>query len=405
MAWNEPDDNKKEQDPWRDKKEPAPPDLDEALKKLQQKLRQILGIKPSQGKLNRSRGKNFLSINLGIIAAALFALWILSGIFIVGPAERAVILRFGKYADTVGPGPHWLARFIETKYVVDVEKVSTFSYTAEMLNKDENIVSVSVAVQYRISNLRDYLFNVVNPIESLQQATASSLRQVIGHTTLDEILTVGREKVRQEVFDLLQQVLVNYSTGIVITDVTMLPAKAPEEVKSAFDDAIKAQEDEQRFINQAYGYTASVEPIARGKAQRIVQEAKAYKEKVILQAKGDASRFLAMLAEYQQSPEVTRERLYIDALQSVLSQSSKILLDTNGSNNVLYLPLDKMGQRSPRAPVSEVDNNEGSNGSNSATTNVNTVENANTQLTNKQSEQTDQSQRLDREGYSGREIN
>lgn len=346
MAWNEPGDNNKDKDPWSGGDKPSgPPDLDEAVRKLQKKLRSVFsGGNGGDGDSGQA-GKG-ASYGLTFVLVAILLIWFISGIFIVGPAEQAVILRLGKYTTTLGPGPHWIPRFIDSKYVVNVAKVSNFSYSSSMLTKDENIVSVSLAVQYRIDNTEDYLFKVVNPRESLQQATASALRQVIGHTTLDDILTTGREVVRQDVKKQLIAIMTMYKTGIQITDVAMQPAKAPEEVKAAFDDAIKAQEDEQRFINQAQAYARGVEPIAEGQAQRILAEANAYKQQVSLQAEGSVSQFLAILPEYLKQPRVTRERLYIDAVESVLMKTSKILVDVKGGNNMFYLPLDKLLQHS-----------------------------------------------------------
>jgi membrane protease subunit HflK len=210
-----------------------------------------------------------------------------------------------------------------------------------MLTKDQNIVDVSVAVQYRISDPQAYLFNVANPSQSLQEATASSLRQVIGNTTLDEVLTTGRATVRQEVVDQLKKVLAPYNSGIEITDVALQPAKAPTEVKAAFDDAIKAQEDEQRYQNQAEAYANDVVPIAQGQAKRLIAEADAYKEQVVLQAQGDIARFNAIYGIYKQAPAVTKQRLYITALENIYSHTNKIFVDTKG-NNTLYLPIAEM---------------------------------------------------------------
>lgn len=347
MAWNQPgnsDNNNK--DPWTGKpKSQTPPDLEAALRDLLKKINTFFAKKTQRN--NDNSGKKFIPeklnhAGLGIIAIVVFVIWFLSGIFIVDPAEQAVILRFGKYIETVGPGPHWIPRFIETEYRINEQKIATYSYESEMLTKDENIVFVAVAVQYRINNARDYLFSVTNPNESLQQATASALRQVIGHTNLEQVLTSGRGQIRQEVMQQLTQILARYNTGLLVTDVAMQPAKAPEAVKEAFDDAIKAQEDEQRFENQAQAYAMQVEPIAKGQAQRLLADAKAYQQQVVLNAKADVARFLALLPEYTKSPGVTRQRLYIEAIENVLINSNKILIDSHGSNNMFYLPLDKL---------------------------------------------------------------
>lgn len=349
MAWNDSGGSGGNggKDPWGNRGQQQPPDLDEALKKLQTKVNKLFSRGGRGGSGGSSAGAGFPGGTIGtaVIAIALAVIWVISGIFIVGPAEEAVILRFGKYKETMGPGPHWIPRFIDSKYVANVQKVSNFSYNAPMLTKDENIVSVQVAVQYRIGDLRQYFFNIVNPRESLQEATASALRQVVGHTTLDEVLTTGRAVVRAEVEKQLGTLLKRYQAGIVLTDVVMQPAKPPDEVKAAFDDAIKAQEDEQRFINQAQSYARRVTPIAQGQAKRIMQEAEAYKKQVILRARGEVSRFLAMLKEYQAAPRVTRERLYLDAVQQVLTNNHKILVDVKGSNNMFYLPLDQLLQK------------------------------------------------------------
>lgn len=344
MAWNEPGGS--------NNKNQGPPDLDEALRKLKDRFKVVFGGGNGGNSGNGNSGgatAKSSGSSLGLIAIAVVAvvIWALSGIFVIAPAERGVVLRFGQYVETVGPGLHWIPRGINSKTVVNIEQISNFSYTAEMLNKDENIVLVSIAIQYRVANARDYLFNVTNPEESLKQATASALRQVIGHTKLDDVLATGREQVRQEVSVLLTEILNSYKVGIEVTDVAMQPARAPEEVKAAFDDAINAQEDEQRFVNQAQAYAAQVEPIARGRAQRVFEEAQAYKQQKILQSQGDASRFTALLTEYKKAPEVTRERLYIDIIESVLSNTSKILVDIKDGNNLVYLPLDRMMQKTP----------------------------------------------------------
>jgi membrane protease subunit HflK len=345
MGWNgkEPD-----KDRWNGKNQP--PDLDEALKNLQKKLRKIFGNGSSTSKrTNNSPDKpgKFLFIMLGLI---IFILWALSGIFIVDPAERAAILRFGKYKETVGPGPHWIPRFIESKVVMNVDRVSDYSYSAQMLTKDENLVSVSLAVQYRINDLEAYLFNVADPQESLKQATSSALRQVVGTTTLDQIITEGREAWGSSVQDTLIKILDSYKTGIVIVNVAPQPARAPENVQDAFDDAIKAQEDEKRFKEQAFAYKARVVPIAEGNAKRISAEAKAFAEQVVLKAKGEVAEFLAILPEFNLSPAVTSERMYLDTMQQVFTQSSKIVVDSK-AGNVLYLPLDKISNSILPAPV------------------------------------------------------
>lgn len=350
MAWNEPGDSKNDKDPWtgKPKQQGGPPDLDAILRNLRKKFNQLLNKKNEGGDSPASRPGKLGNVGLGTIALLILLAWGFWGIFIVHPAEKAVILRFGKYVTTVGPGPHWIPRLIETAYPINEQRISTYSYSAEMLTKDQNIVSVAVAVQYRINNVRAYLFNVVNPNESLQQATASALRQVIGRTNLEQVLTSGREQIRQQVQEQLAATITKYQTGLIITDIAMQPAKAPDEVKSAFDDAIKAQEDEQRFENQAQAYAMQVIPTAKGQAQRLIAEAKGYQQQTVFRAQAETAPFLALLPQYQKYPVVTRERLYLEAIQSVLTNSSKILVDANG-NNMFYLPLDQILRQQNKA--------------------------------------------------------
>ncbi|MSP53533.1 MAG: FtsH protease activity modulator HflK [Gammaproteobacteria bacterium] len=373
MAWNEPGkDNQKDNSGNNDAG--GPPELDKIFKDLTNKLSALFGKKggstaapksgntpPSNSPGNSSSGSsattNYKPYIIGGLIV-LFLIWLASGIFIVAPAEKAVVLQFGKYQKVVDSGPHWIPRLIDTERTVNVQKISNYSYSAQMLTKDQNIVDVSVAVQYRIADPKDFLFNVSNPDNSLQQATASALRQVIGSTTLDEVLTSGRAVVRQNVVKQLEATLALYRTGIEISDVALQPAQAPEEVKSAFDDAIKAQEDEQRYQNQAETYANNVVPVAQGQAKRIAQEAQAYQQQVVLQAKGEAARYNAVYQAYKLAPNVTKERLYLTTMEMVLQNSSKIFVDMKNSNNLLNIPLDKMLTQVPYALAA---NNTGTN--------------------------------------------
>ena len=321
-------------DPWKSKKD-SPPDLDEILIKWKNSM---FGGK----KKNGSGGDDITGFAAGLIMLVLLTLWLASGFFIVEPSENAVILRLGKYHTTMYAGPHWIPRFIDEKHIVNVNKVSQFGYSAQMLTKDENIVDIELSVQYQVDNPKDYLFNVTTPVESIREATASALRQVVGHTGLDDILTTGREIARNQVEDQLIKILDIYKNGIHIVDVNLQPAKPPEQVTEAFDDAIKAREDQQRFINHAQAYMEKVVPLANGNAARLIEEANAYKIKVTLDAKAEVAKFIALLEEHARAPELTDQRLYFDALEHVFSNTSKVLVDTAGSNNILYLPLDKM---------------------------------------------------------------
>ena len=339
MGWNgsDEDKNKKKADPWRGK-QAGPPDLDEVFKRFQGRLKSAFGGNSGPADEQNNSGLGFLGLFVFLI---ILLLWALSGIFILGPAEEAVILRFGQYEKTVGPGPHWIPRFIESKYVRDVNRLQDFTYSSEMLTRDENIVSVSVAIQYKIGSLKDYLFNVADPNESLRQATASALRQVVGHTTLDQIITEGREVWARNVKTLLVELLNEYQAGIVITGVSPQPARAPDKVQDAFDDAIMAQEDEKRFKEKANAYLAKVVPIAQGHAKRTIEEAQAFSREVVFNATGAVAEFLALNQAYIQAPEVTRERLYLDAMQTVLTQTSKILVQGK-SGKMVYLPIEKL---------------------------------------------------------------
>jgi membrane protease subunit HflK len=343
MSWN---DSNKPNDPWNSKN--GPPDLDELLKKFINKLKRLAGKKrPVILKAvdnDTKHGANEppqIPALLGGAAILFILLWLLSGIFIVNPAEQAVILRFGKYHATLGSGPHWFLRGVEQKILYNVDRVSDYSYSAQMLTKDENLVMVSLVVQYRISDLKSYLFNVADPEESLRQATSSALRQVVGNTTLDQIITEGREAWGGSVHESLSKILDRYKTGISIVNVSPQPARAPENVQDAFDDAIKAQEDEKRFKEQAFAYQASVVPIAQGKAKRILAESKAWATQAILRAQGEVSRFLALLPQYDKAPQVTAQRMYIEAYETILQKSSKVLLGSN-TGNLAMLPLEKI---------------------------------------------------------------
>lgn len=341
MAWNEPGKSNNQGG-----NQDGPPDLDQAFKDFTNKFSGLFGKKKSSGNGNGNNNDGDpISLKPFIIIGVIVALviWAVSGIFIVSPAEEAVVLQFGKYEKTVGSGPHWMPRFIQSETKVNVQKISSYSYTSQMLTSDQNIVDVAVSIQYRVGNARDYLYNLVNATQSVQQATASALRQVMGNTTLDQVLTSGRAEVRQKVRVQLEKVLKLYNSGVLVTDVALQPAKAPAEVKDAFDDAIKAQEDETRFQNQAEAYANGVLPIAEGRAKRIHAEAVAYAKQVVLKAQAAVAEFNAIYPVYKNSPRVTRERMYLTAIENVLRHSSKVFVDTKGNNNnLMYLPLDKL---------------------------------------------------------------
>jgi modulator of FtsH protease HflK len=324
-------------DPWRSNPEEGPPDLAHLFKKIFGKFNRTPGAGESGEYLNPGR---FIGLALLIVVL----IWAMAGIFLVSPAEQSVILRFGKYVRTVGPGPHWIPALVERHYTVNIQRVDSFPYEAEMLTQDGNIVSVKIQVQYRIADLKDYLFNVVTPVMTLHQAASSSLRQIVGQMNLDPILTTGREELAQKVMELLQKTLASYRSGIEVREVTLQSSKPPEAVTAAFDDVIKATEDEKRFTNQAEAYAKRRVLIAQGEVSRIAQEAEAYRYSVIAQATGATARYLALLRPYQQSPVVTRERLYLETVTEVLKHTNNILVDS-GAGNIMYLPLEQLLQK------------------------------------------------------------
>lgn len=342
MAWNEPGGNSNNQDPWGGRKgggRQGPPDLDEAFRKLQESLGGIFG----GGKRGTSDSSGGGLGMLGIGLLLLLALWLWNAVYIVDEQEQAVVLRFGKYYETVGPGLNIYFPPIDRKFQENVTRERSYSMTGQMLTEDENIVEVPFTIQYKVSKLQDFVLNVDQPEVSLKHATESALRHVAGSTTMDQVITEGRERMSTEVRERLQSFLNTYGTGISVTQVNIQRATAPAEVKDAFDDVIRAREDEQRERNQAETYANGIVPEARGQAQRILEEASGYRDEVVARAEGEADRFSKLVAEYRKAPEVTRERLYLDTLQEVYSNTSKVLVTGDkGQNNLLYLPLDKM---------------------------------------------------------------
>lgn len=343
MAWNDPDGN--DRDPWGGRRnDDGPPDLDEVVKKMQDKLGGLFGGKRSS--TGRGDGPQFMWIPILIGLAILLSYEMF---WRIEPAERGVVMRFGKYVDTLQPGPHVrFPRPIEEVIKVNVQQIRPFTVDATMLTGDENIVDVEMAVQYRIKDVKKYLFLIADPDSTVQRVSESAIRDIIGQSTLDFVITEGRAQIANDATVLIQQILDNYESGIDVTSVNMQPAKPPEQVKAAFDDAIKAREDEQRRINEAEAYRNEVVEKTQGEAARILLEAEAYKEQVIAEATGEAQRFNQLLVEYSKAPAVTRKRLYIETLEEVLSSNPKIMIESNaegGNNSLLYLPLDKLMDR------------------------------------------------------------
>lgn len=354
MVWNEPESNKNKdsEDGLNQRKyknrnsQNGPPDLEEIFNNL---IKQILFFlkfnkKGSMGGGNQFSDFHFANNNFFImlVLGIIITIYLLSGFYIVRPAEQAVITRFGKFNRIVGPGPHWIFRIIEKNTIVNSEQVGSSRHSASMLTQDENIVFVEIEVQYRILDVKKYLFKVSEPIKTLQQAVESAMRQVVGNAKLDFIMTDGRAQVSIDIEQQVAAILDQYNAGIQIITVAFKEAKAPEAVKMAFDDVIKAREEQERLKHAAEAFANKIVPEAKGDAERMLVEAEAYRQEVIAKANGDTLRFNAVLAEYNKAPEVTRKRLYIDTFEEVLSNTSKILVDLKNSNNLVYLPLEKL---------------------------------------------------------------
>tara|TARA_Y100001935_G_C17311742_1_gene517093 strand:+ start:7962 stop:9128 length:1167 start_codon:yes stop_codon:yes gene_type:complete len=347
MAWNEPGNGDK--DPWKNKgSDQGPPDLDEVVRKLQAKMGGLFGGKggnSSGGGKGSSSGNSSIVIGLllvvGLVAAGV------NSFYTIQPAERGVIQRFGAYHSVQGPGPHLKLPIIDTVEVVNVDQINKFIHRAQMLTKDENIVDVTVEVQFRILDAADFLFQDANPGNTINGAMESALRETIGQSKLDEIITENRGGIALSIQKGTQKLLELYRTGLVVTSINIQDAKAPEPVQDAFDDAIKAREDKERLQNQAEAYANDVVPRARGAGARIIEDAKAYRAKVVAEADGESQRFLSLLKEYEKAPKVTRERLYLETMQEVLQKTDKVMLDVKeGGNNLTYLPLDRMMRQS-----------------------------------------------------------
>jgi len=351
MAWNEPGNNGKDQDPWGGNRRPngqdqGPPDLDEALGKLIEKFSGLFGGSGNKNTSTSGDGNSPLPSGklIGFGAAIVLVLWAGMGFYTVDQQERAVVLRLGKFTETVQPGLHWNPPLLDNVTKVNVTAVRNVDHRALMLTEDENIVEVGLSVQYVVSSPKNFLLEVRNPEGSLLQATESALRHVVGGSEMHSVLTEGRALLALDIETRLQGYLDGYKTGLEVIKVNIENTAAPSQVQEAFDDVIKAREDEQRVKNEAQAYANGIVPEARGRAQRVNEEALAYREQVVARAEGEATRFTKLLTEYQKAPEVTRERLYIVAMEDVLSNASKVMVDVEGGNNMMVLPLDQLMQ-------------------------------------------------------------
>lgn len=342
MAWNEPGGDK---DPWGGRGgDQGPPDLDEALKKLQGQLSGIFGGGGG------NRGDSSKGPGVGMLFGVLVVfglLYLFNGFYLVDESERGVVFRFGKVTDSVQtPGLHWYPRLIDEVELVNVSRVREHEHQALMLTEDENIVDVSLVVQWVVDNAQDFVIKVKDPEISLDHATESALRHVVGSSAMDYVITEGREDLGVQVQQRLQNYLNDYGTGILVRTVNINETGPPREVKEAFDDVQKAKEDESRVVNEANAYAEQILPVARGAAQQQLEAANAYRDRVIARSEGEADRFVKLWTEYSQAKKVTRDRLYLDAVETVMANSNKVLLDVEGGNNMLYLPLDQLRNRS-----------------------------------------------------------
>lgn len=344
MAWNEPGGGD-DKDPWGNRGDQGPPDLDEAFKKLQNNLSEMFGGGRRRASGGGSGGgaspfnRNIILLGIGVLVL----IWFFTGVYVIDQQEEGVVLRFGKaLPGVVKPGLHWNPSLIDKILKANVTRVRAIQNNQSMLTQDENIVKVKMSVQYNISDVRKYLLQVSDPDQTLAEATESALRHEVGSTNMSDVLTSGRALLAEGVKTRLQEYMERYGTGIQVGQVIIDETAPPDSVRPAFDDVIKAREDEIRFENEANAYANQIIPVARGQAQKILQQAQGYKQRVIAESGGEATRFDELYAQYKLAPQVTRDRMYIDAMQQVYSKSSKVLVDVKGGNNLLYLPLDKL---------------------------------------------------------------
>lgn len=346
MAWNEPGGNRNDNDPWGNNKggnNQGPPDLDEAIKKMMNKINGIFGSSSGQGN-GGSGGTSSQGAGGAIVIGLviLIAFLIFKSIHTIDEQQRGVVLQLGKYSRTLDPGLQFIIPLVEQVIPVNVTNVRNAELKQEMLTQDENVVEVELNVQYTVSDPVSFALRAEDPERSLLHAAESALRHVVGSTNLNPIMTAGRAILADDTRTRLQSFMDQYSTGINVSVVNVKEARAPSAVQAAFDDVQKANLDKERYVNEAEAYANTVVPEARGKAQRILSDSNAYKERVIASAIGEADRFEKLLVEYKKAPKVTRERLYLDAISSVYAKSSKVLVDVEGGNNMMYLPLDKL---------------------------------------------------------------
>ena len=340
MAWNE----KGGGNPWNNGGQQGPPDLDKVVRDLQRKLSGIFGGKSGGG------GGSAGGAGIGVIAAIVVVLWSLSGIYKVDEAERGVVLQFGAYHATTLPGLHWhIPAPIQSVELVNISRVERYKHSTRMLTADENIIVVDTVVQFRREDPTQFLFQVRDPEETLSEVSESAIREIVGTTLLDFALTQGRADIALRTKDLIQATLDDYETGLQVTSVNLLDANFPAQVQASVQDAIKAREDGVRLGLEAESYANDILPRARGNAIRQIQDAEAYRARVTADAEGEAARFVSLLTEYQKAPEVTRQRLYLETIESIYGSANKVMIDSEDSGNLLYLPIEELMRRQPGA--------------------------------------------------------
>jgi membrane protease subunit HflK len=355
MAWNDPQ--------WGNKdnrnKPGGPPDLDEIWRRVNQRLNSLFGKKGGGGGGEGFSPEGFPGGGnlVGLLIGVLVLVWVASGFYIVDTGQRGMVLRFGQYVETTEPGPRWhLPWPVESREIVNVDQVRTVEIgyrnnvkskvlkESLMLTDDENIIDLQFAVQYILKDPVEFLFINRSPEDSALQIAETAMREVVGKSKMDFVLYEGRAEIAARAKQLMQDIHDRHRTGISISQVTLQNIQPPEQVQAAFDDAVKAGQDRERLKNEAEAYSNDVVPRARGLASRLKEEAEGYKQSVIANAEGEASRFTQIFAEYQKAPQVTRQRIYLDTMQTVMNNTSKILVDQKGGNSLLYLPLDKLQQ-------------------------------------------------------------
>ncbi len=341
---------------WGNKNSGGPPDIEAVLRDINKKISALFGNKGG-GTGGGGGAHKKSNVSMGLVVGVAILLWLASGFYIVDASQRGVVLRFGSFVETTQPGPRWHIPFpVESVEVVNISQVRTveIGYRENVKNKilkeslmltdDENIIDIQFAVQYVLKDPAEYLFNNRAPDENVRQAAETSIREIVGKNKMDFVLYEGREQVAAAATKLIQEILDRYKSGILVSKVTMQNAQPPEQVQAAFDDAVKAGQDRERQKNEGQAYANDVIPRAKGAAARLMQEAEGYRQRVIASAEGDASRFKQVLVEYEKAPAVTRERMYIDMMQQILTSTSKVMVDQKSGTSLLYLPLDKLIQ-------------------------------------------------------------